>query len=83
MTKPLFDTLAIIGPGLIGSSIMRAARAQGAVRRIVASARSPETRKRVIELGIGKNMSTAHVSPKLAHASSYSVGVVVQFRIGL
>ena len=27
MTKPLFDTIAIIGPGLIGSSIMRAARA--------------------------------------------------------
>jgi cyclohexadieny/prephenate dehydrogenase len=52
MTKALFDTLAIIGPGLIGSSIMRAARAKGAVRRIVASARSPETRKRVVELGI-------------------------------
>ena len=29
MTKPLFDTLAIIGMGLIGSSIARAARAQG------------------------------------------------------
>jgi cyclohexadieny/prephenate dehydrogenase len=52
MTKALFDTLAIIGPGLIGSSIMRAARPKGAVRRIVASARSPETRKRVVELGI-------------------------------
>ncbi len=52
MTKPLFDTLAIIGPGLIGSSIMRAARARGAVRTIVASARSPETRRRVVELGI-------------------------------
>jgi prephenate dehydrogenase len=34
MTKPLFDT-PIIGPGLIGSSIMRAARAKGAVRKIV------------------------------------------------
>jgi len=52
MTKPLFDTIAIIGPGLIGSSIMRAARAQGAVRRIVTSARSAETRGRVVELGI-------------------------------
>ena len=37
MTEPLFDTMAIIGPGLIGSSIMRAARAQGAVRTIVTS----------------------------------------------
>jgi cyclohexadieny/prephenate dehydrogenase len=52
MTKPLFDTLAIIGVGLIGSSIARAARAQGAVRRIVASAHSPKTRARVVELGL-------------------------------
>jgi cyclohexadieny/prephenate dehydrogenase len=52
MGEPLFDTLAIIGPGLIGSSIMRAARAQGLVRTIVATSRSPETRKRVVELGI-------------------------------
>ena len=41
MTKPLFDTLALIGVGLIGSSIARAARAHGAVRSIVATARSP------------------------------------------
>src|SRR5665648_890212 len=52
MTEKLFDTLAIIGPGLIGSSIARAARAQGAARTIVASSRSPETRQRVVELGI-------------------------------
>ncbi len=52
MSKPLFDTIAIIGPGLIGSSIARAARAQGAVRAIVTSARSPQTRQRVVELGI-------------------------------
>ena len=57
MTKPLFETLAIIGPGLIGSSIMRASRAQGAVRRIVASARSPETRKRVVELSIADQVT--------------------------
>ncbi|MGH6735182.1 MAG: prephenate/arogenate dehydrogenase family protein [Methyloceanibacter sp.] len=55
MTVPLFDTLAIIGPGLIGSSIARAARAaraQNAVRSIVATARSPKTRARVVELGL-------------------------------
>jgi len=52
MTKPLFDTMAIIGPGLIGSSIMRAARAQSTVRTIVTSSRSPETRARVAALGI-------------------------------
>jgi cyclohexadieny/prephenate dehydrogenase len=52
MTKPLFDKIAIIGVGLIGSSIARAARAQGAVREIVATARSPKTRKRAVELGL-------------------------------
>ncbi len=57
MTKPLFDTLAIIGPGLIGSSIARAARAQGAARSIVATARSPKTRKRVAELGIADKVT--------------------------
>jgi len=57
MTKPLFNTLAIIGPGLIGSSIARAARAQGAVRSIVATARSPNTRKRVAELGIADKVT--------------------------
>jgi cyclohexadieny/prephenate dehydrogenase len=52
MKTPLYDTLALIGVGLIGSSIARAARAHGAVREIVATARSPKTRKRVAELGI-------------------------------
>jgi cyclohexadieny/prephenate dehydrogenase len=57
MAEPLFDTLAIIGPGLIGSSIMRAARAQDAVRTIVTSARSPGTRKRCVELGISDKVT--------------------------
>jgi cyclohexadieny/prephenate dehydrogenase len=52
MTTPLYDTLALVGVGLIGSSIARAARAHGAVRQIVATARSAKTRKRVAELGI-------------------------------
>jgi cyclohexadieny/prephenate dehydrogenase len=48
----LFNRLALIGVGLIGSSIARAARAQGAVRSIVATARSAATRRRVAELGL-------------------------------
>jgi cyclohexadieny/prephenate dehydrogenase len=50
--QPLFNRLALIGVGLIGGSIARAARAQGAVRSIVATARSAATRKRVAELGL-------------------------------
>ena len=38
---PIFNRLALIGFGLIGGSIARAARAQGVVRSIVATARSP------------------------------------------
>jgi cyclohexadieny/prephenate dehydrogenase len=49
---PLFDRLALIGMGLIGSSIARAARMQGAVREIAATARSAGTRRRVAELGL-------------------------------
>jgi cyclohexadieny/prephenate dehydrogenase len=51
-TATLFNRLALIGVGLIGSSIARAARAQGAARSIVATARSAQTRRRVAELGL-------------------------------
>jgi len=54
--EPLFNRLALIGIGLIGSSIARAVRAQGAARTIVATARSPKTRRRVAELGIADQL---------------------------
>jgi cyclohexadieny/prephenate dehydrogenase len=49
---PMFKRLALIGVGLIGSSIAHAARRQGLVGEIVATARSAATRKRVVELGL-------------------------------
>jgi cyclohexadieny/prephenate dehydrogenase len=49
---PLFKTIALIGFGLIGGSIARAAREQGLAGEIVATARSANTRTRVKELGI-------------------------------
>jgi cyclohexadieny/prephenate dehydrogenase len=51
-SAPVIDRLALIGVGLIGGSIARAAREYGAARTIVATARSEATRNRVIELGI-------------------------------
>jgi cyclohexadieny/prephenate dehydrogenase len=48
----LFNRLALIGVGLIGGSIARAARAVGAVQTIVATSRSPVTRARIEALGI-------------------------------
>ena len=50
--SPIVDRLALIGVGLIGGSIARAAREYGVARTIVATARSEATRKRVVELGI-------------------------------
>ena len=52
MPAPLFSRLALIGTGLIGSSIARAARAERLVGSITATARSPQTRRRVMELGL-------------------------------
>jgi cyclohexadieny/prephenate dehydrogenase len=49
---PLFKKIALIGFGLIGGSIARAAREQGLAEQIVTTARSAKTRARVLELGI-------------------------------
>jgi len=49
---PLFPRIALIGFGLIGGSIARAARAQGLAGEIVTTARSAKTRARVSELGV-------------------------------
>jgi cyclohexadieny/prephenate dehydrogenase len=62
MAEPLFDRLALVGIGLIGSSIARAARDSGLVRSIVATARSAATRRRVIELGIADRVADDNAS---------------------
>ena len=49
---PHFNKIALIGFGLIGGSIARAARQQGLAGEIVTTARSAKTRARVSELGI-------------------------------
>jgi cyclohexadieny/prephenate dehydrogenase len=48
----LFERVALIGFGLIGGSIARAAKLQGLASEIVITARSETTRARVRELGI-------------------------------
>jgi cyclohexadieny/prephenate dehydrogenase len=50
---PLFQRLALLGCGLIGSSIARAAKARGGIAsEIVANARSAKSLARIAELGI-------------------------------
>ncbi len=52
MTDVIYPKMALIGCGLIGSSVIRAARAQGIVGRIAAMDASPAVRDRVCELGL-------------------------------
>jgi cyclohexadieny/prephenate dehydrogenase len=51
-TTPLFDRIALIGFGLIGGSIARAAKEQGLAKEIVTTEPLAKTRARVMELGI-------------------------------
>jgi cyclohexadieny/prephenate dehydrogenase len=54
---PHFDRIALIGFGLIGGSIARAAKEQGLAKEIVATERSAKTRARVMELGIADRVA--------------------------
>jgi cyclohexadieny/prephenate dehydrogenase len=74
---PLFERLALIGAGLIGSSIARAARESGAVKTIVATARSQATRRRVAELRIADE-----VAPTNAAAAKGADLVIVCIPVG-
>jgi cyclohexadieny/prephenate dehydrogenase len=53
MSDPLFNRIALIGIGLIGSSIAQVARTRGLVSEIAVSTRSPETLARAEELNLG------------------------------
>ncbi len=53
---PMFKRLALIGVGLIGSSISHAARRAGLVGEIVGASPTPATRERAEELGLVTKM---------------------------
>ena len=52
MADAVYPRLTVIGCGLIGSSVVRAARVHGAAQTIVVCDASPAVRQRVVELGI-------------------------------
>jgi cyclohexadieny/prephenate dehydrogenase len=52
LPAPLFERLALIGLGLIGSSIARVAQRKGLVGKIVAADISDDVRKRAAQLGL-------------------------------
>ncbi|WP_378948245.1 prephenate/arogenate dehydrogenase family protein [Mesorhizobium sp. ANAO-SY3R2] len=76
MSEPLFDKIALIGIGLIGSSIARVIRREGLARHIAISTRSAATLARAEELGLGDSYSTdAKVAVKDADLVIVSVPV--------
>jgi cyclohexadieny/prephenate dehydrogenase len=59
MSGVIYPRMAMIGCGLIGSSVIRAARAAGAVGEIAVADASAEARERIVALGLA-DMVTAH-----------------------
>ena len=57
MSAVLYPRLAVIGCGLIGSSVIRAARAHGVVREIAVHDASPAARARIVALGIADEVT--------------------------
>ncbi len=67
LDKPIFDELAIIGVGLIGSSIARGARSRKAAGRIVLADHSGETLARAQALALG-DKSTSDLANAVSNA---------------
>ena len=59
MAAPVFDHIAIIGAGLIGASVARAAASFGAAGRITLFDADADVRKRADALGLGEIYSSA------------------------
>jgi cyclohexadieny/prephenate dehydrogenase len=57
MSPPIYPKLAVIGCGLIGASVIRAARAAGAVGEVAVADASPEARERIVALGFADSVT--------------------------
>ena len=56
--KPIFERIAIIGIGLIGSSLARAVREHGLAGHVAVASRSAETLEKAEKLGLGDSYTT-------------------------
>ncbi|MCK5546518.1 MAG: NAD(P)-binding domain-containing protein, partial [Rhodospirillaceae bacterium] len=56
--KPIFERIAIIGIGLIGSSLARAVRERGLADHIAIATRSSQTLEKAEKLGLGDSYTT-------------------------
>ncbi len=55
---PLFETAAIVGVGLIGGSLARAAREKGLISRFIGLGRGQENLRKAVDLGVIDAMET-------------------------
>ncbi|MDL2170817.1 MULTISPECIES: prephenate dehydrogenase/arogenate dehydrogenase family protein [Asaia] len=77
MTTPLFETLCVIGPGLIGSSVLRRLRERpGLVNHLVVADRDPAVLDRVRALDLGDEI-TADLAKAVADADCVMLCVPV------
>ncbi|MDN2568625.1 prephenate/arogenate dehydrogenase family protein [Aquibium sp. A9E412] len=76
MSEPLFAKIALVGIGLIGSSLARVIRREKLAGELVVSTRRPETLARAAELGLGDRY-TADAAEAVADADLVVVSVPV------
>lgn len=76
MSEPLFAKIALVGIGLIGSSLARVIRRETLAGELVVSTRRPETLARAAELGLGDRY-TADAAEAVADADLVVVSVPV------
>jgi len=76
MTKPLFETIALIGIGLIGSSLARVIRARGLASHVAIATRSAKTLEAARALGLGDSYFSSNVEA-VANADLVIVSVPV------
>ena len=67
MGEPVYRRMAVIGCGLIGSSVIRAAREAGAVAEIAVADASETARERIVALGLAEEV---HADPAAAAAGA-------------
>lgn len=77
MSAPLFDKIALIGIGLIGSSLARVVRRENLAGHIAIATRSPDTLARAKELKLGDSYTT-----DLAEAARNADLVIVSVPVG-
>lgn len=77
MTRPIYERLAVVGCGLIGSSVIRAARDAGVVSEIIVADASETHRTRITELDLADRV-TGDIAEAVAEADLVIFAVPVQ-----